>query len=253
MIVKEIVRVQVTVGQGTMAVQVLVDEIDLQEKFLVFQDFLAFSHFFKAVRFGEDRRPGVQFIDQSQVVGGNHQGLSGLIQGEKELNQKALGPGVEAHGRLIQEQDLWIHRQDRGEGHPFLLSPREHEGGSVPEVVDLKHPPSGRYHPANGLQWFGWTCLEDRAWVHHRPETEIPKPLYSDEEVVSFVRTCNVHQAPMTFNVGIYQDGTMAEASPEAGPARTAAASDWVHQKVQKNPAVKELIEGFDGEILSIE
>ncbi|MCX7424640.1 MAG: alpha-L-fucosidase [Planctomycetia bacterium] len=82
------------------------------------------------------------------------------------------------------------------------------------EQVDLKHPPQGRFLP-NGLQWFGWTCLEDRAWAHYRPDTEIPKPLYADEEVVSFVRACNSHQAPMTFNVGIYQDGTMPADSVE--------------------------------------
>ncbi len=34
-------------------------------------------------------------------------------------------------------------------------------------------------------------------------------------EIVAYVRTCNSHQAPMTFNVGIYQDGTMAPASVE--------------------------------------
>jgi hypothetical protein len=51
--------------------------------------------------------------------------------------------------------------------------------------------------------------------VQSRAGTEIPKPLYSDEEVISYVRTCNSHQAPMTFNVGIYQDGTMAPASLE--------------------------------------
>jgi hypothetical protein len=45
--------------------------------------------------------------------------------------------------------------------------------------------------------------------------TEIPKPLYSDQEVIAYVRACNAHQAPMTFNVGIYQDGSMAEASVE--------------------------------------
>jgi alpha-L-fucosidase len=40
-------------------------------------------------------------------------------------------------------------------------------------------------------------------------------PLYSDEEIVRFVRTRNSHQAPMTFNVGICQDGTVAETSVE--------------------------------------
>jgi hypothetical protein len=82
------------------------------------------------------------------------------------------------------------------------------------ELTDLKHPATARIH-SNGLQWFGWTCLEDRAWVHTRLDTEIPKPLYSDKEIVAYVRTCNSHQAPITFNVGIYQDGTMAPASVE--------------------------------------
>ena len=59
------------------------------------------------------------------------------------------------------------------------------------------------------------TCLEDRAWVHHLVNTQIPKPLHSDQEVIAYVRECNAHQAPMTFNVGIYQDGSMAEASVE--------------------------------------
>lgn len=82
------------------------------------------------------------------------------------------------------------------------------------ELVDLKAPATSRYL-ATGLQWFGWTCLDFRAWVHTKRNTEIPKPLYSDEEVAAFVRTCNSHQAPMTFNVGIYQDGSMAPASVE--------------------------------------
>ena len=46
------------------------------------------------------------------------------------------------------------------------------------ELVNLKAPAKARYLD-NGLQWFGWTCLEDRAWVHHRLDTEVPKPLYS--------------------------------------------------------------------------
>jgi len=82
------------------------------------------------------------------------------------------------------------------------------------ELVNLKSPATSRFLP-NGLQWFGWTCIDYRGWVHTRLNSEIPKPLYSDEEIVRYVRTCNSHQAPMTFNVGIYQDGTMAEASVE--------------------------------------
>jgi hypothetical protein len=80
------------------------------------------------------------------------------------------------------------------------------------ELVNLKAPPKSR-HLDNGLQWFGWTCIEDRRWVQSRLDTPIPPPLYSDKEIIDFVRACNKHMAPMTFNVGIYQDGTMASAS----------------------------------------
>ena len=42
-----------------------------------------------------------------------------------------------------------------------------------------------------------------------RLDTPIPAPLYSDEAILRYVRTCNQQDAPMTFNVGIYQDGTL--------------------------------------------
>jgi hypothetical protein len=100
-----------------------------------------------------------------------------------------------------------------GVNETFLYT--THQDYWAGELVDLEHPPTARCHAANGLQWFGWTCLEDRAWVHHRLDTQIPEPLYPDDQIAAFVRTCNRHQAPMTFNVGIYQDGTLAEPSVE--------------------------------------
>ena len=81
-------------------------------------------------------------------------------------------------------------------------------------VLKSQTPPKSRSLP-NGLQWFGWTCMDDRRWVHTKLDTPSPPPLYSDEQVVNFVRACNQHTAPMTFNVDICQDGTMASASVE--------------------------------------
>jgi len=80
------------------------------------------------------------------------------------------------------------------------------------EMNDLKHPAGSRCQ-SNGLQWFGWTCLDDRSWVHSQRDTEIVKPLYGDVELAAYVRACHANQAPMTFNLGIYQNGTMSQAS----------------------------------------
>jgi hypothetical protein len=99
-----------------------------------------------------------------------------------------------------------------GVNQTFLYT--THQDYWAGELVNLDDPASRRYLDS-GLQWFGWTCLEDRRWVHTRLDTPIPPPLYTDEQVIRYVKTCNQHTAPMTFNVGIYQDGTMAEASVE--------------------------------------
>jgi len=99
-----------------------------------------------------------------------------------------------------------------GVAQTFLYT--SHQDYWAGELVDLKAPAQRRYLD-NGLQWFGWTCLDFRAWVHTRRNTEIARPLYSDDQVAAYVRQCNAHQAPMTFNVGIYQDGTLAQPSVE--------------------------------------
>jgi len=99
-----------------------------------------------------------------------------------------------------------------GVAETFLYT--THQDYWAGELVNLESPATERYLDS-GLQWFGWTCLEDRAWVQSRLDTPMPPPLYTDEQLLDYVRACNEHMAPMTFNVGIYQDGTMAEASVE--------------------------------------
>jgi len=99
-----------------------------------------------------------------------------------------------------------------GVARDFLYT--THQDYWAGELVNLNEPPKSRYLES-GLQWFGWTCIDDRRWVHTKLDTPVPPPLYPDEEVIDFVRTCNQHGAPMTFNVGIYQDGPMAAASIE--------------------------------------
>jgi alpha-L-fucosidase len=97
-----------------------------------------------------------------------------------------------------------------GVAQTFLYT--THQDYWAGELVNLKSPARSRYL-ANGLQWFGWTCIDDRGWVHTALDHDVPQPPYSDQQIVQYVRTCNSHQAPMTYNVGIYQDGSMASAS----------------------------------------
>ncbi|MHC4572839.1 MAG: alpha-L-fucosidase [Planctomycetota bacterium] len=80
------------------------------------------------------------------------------------------------------------------------------------EMRDLENPPDGRYLH-NGLQWHGWICLDDPRWVHTKRDTEIPNVRFSDEDLVEYVRTCIRHQAPVAFNLSIYQNGRMSPKS----------------------------------------
>lgn len=97
-----------------------------------------------------------------------------------------------------------------GIAETFLYT--EHQDYWAGELVDLTSPPGGRYLD-NGLQWHGWTCLDDRGWVYARSNGEVSPPLYTDAELVAFLTQCRRHSAPMCFNTAIFQDGAVAEAS----------------------------------------
>jgi hypothetical protein len=82
------------------------------------------------------------------------------------------------------------------------------------EMADLDHPPTGRF-ATNGLQWHGWTCLDEPNWVWTGKTPPEPDPLYSDETIASFLRKCRVCHAPMCFNVAISQEGIVSATAVE--------------------------------------
>ena len=104
-----------------------------------------------------------------------------------------------------------------GIAEPFLYTP--HQDYWSGEMVDLDDPPTSRY-ARNGLQWHGWTCLDDRDWVWNKRRPPEPPPFYSDAVLAGFLRQCRVHRAPMTFNVAISQEG-MVSAKAVAALKRT--------------------------------
>jgi alpha-L-fucosidase len=83
----------------------------------------------------------------------------------------------------------------------------DHQDYWAGEAVDLSILPAGRYL-ANGLQWHELLCLDNRAWVYDKP-TPPAQPLYNDRELAAFTKEFRKHQAAVTFNIEIYQDGTL--------------------------------------------
>ena len=86
----------------------------------------------------------------------------------------------------------------------------EHQDYWAGELINLNTPPVARYL-ANGLQWHGWACLDDRQWVYTDNSIEPHPPLYSDSDILAFLSVCHRHQAPMCFNVICFQDGSLSE------------------------------------------
>lgn len=63
-----------------------------------------------------------------------------------------------------------------------------------------------------GLQAHSAIRLDD-PWFHITPNTDIQPPRYTAAQLTEYIRTCMEDQAVVTFGVGIYQDGTISEAS----------------------------------------
>ncbi|MFZ0500595.1 MAG: alpha-L-fucosidase [Steroidobacteraceae bacterium] len=63
-----------------------------------------------------------------------------------------------------------------------------------------------------GLQAHSAIRLDD-PWFHITPNTDIQAPRYTAAELTEYIRTCMQDHAAVTFGVGIYQDGTISEAS----------------------------------------
>jgi len=85
------------------------------------------------------------------------------------------------------------------------------------ELGSPQRPHTARYFedgPAKGLQSHSLLML-DAPWVHDKPNTPMELPRFTDEELISYVKACIANQGVVTMNLGIYQDGTIGEATLE--------------------------------------
>ena len=88
----------------------------------------------------------------------------------------------------------------------YLYTP--HQDYWAGEMDGLDRPPVSQY--VDGLLWHGWTCLDDRNWVHTQPDTEPAQLRFSDGQLVEYLAACRQTRVPMSFNVAILQDGSVS-------------------------------------------
>jgi len=71
--------------------------------------------------------------------------------------------------------------------------------------------PESRFVEGTRCQWHALTFI-DAFWVHAKPGPMEP-PLYDDDTLFSFVRSCKAVGGAVTLNAGIYQEGHISEAT----------------------------------------
>ena len=94
-----------------------------------------------------------------------------------------------------------------GVGMTYVFKEQDYIAG---EVNDLSYLPENAL--INGMQWHALTWI-DCFWGHTEKPVPIVPPRFADEELLTYVETCHRIGGAVTLNVGIYQEGNMAEAS----------------------------------------
>ena len=80
------------------------------------------------------------------------------------------------------------------------------------EANTLNHQPDSAL--IDGVQWHCLVWL-DCKWGHWEKAGEIEQPRFTDEEIWNFYENCRKAKGVVTWNIGIYQDGTLAEKTKE--------------------------------------
>ncbi len=87
----------------------------------------------------------------------------------------------------------------------------EREDYLAGESNDLSIRP-GNTELQDGKQWHGLVWL-DCLWGHFEKPGMIGPPRFSDEQLLDYLDEYRRYGGAVTFNIGIYEDGTLAEAT----------------------------------------
>lgn len=141
----------------------------------------------------------------SRVAGYWFDGWYQTLEAYPEIEPRDLLPSVRAgNPARLAAFNFWVY--------PIETAWQDYWAGEVAEIV---RPASSRYMtsgPAIGLQAH-FLLFADAPWVHSTPETEMESLRFSDAALIDFVRRNSEKEAPVTINLGVYQDGTIGEAA----------------------------------------
>ena len=109
--------------------------------------------------------PVGNFLDDGQIVCGGHGRLGSAARGEK-IDHVALAAGIQGGCRLVEQQDVRIEDQNRGQRDAFFFTAGEPVGRAVFQVGDF-------HFRHGGLDAVGDAIL----WPAHleRPESDLVK------------------------------------------------------------------------------
>ena len=70
--------------------------------------------------------------------------------------------------------------------------------------------------PHKGLQAHGMFILDGPDWGIWHPDTKIAKPIFTSEQIVNMAKGAKAHHVALSFNLLMYEDGTVSPASIDA-------------------------------------
>ena len=122
-----------------MQMRPLVDQVDRQHQLAVGEDLERSAVADEAVVLAEHDAAVGQHVERLEVVGGQHDGLAGVVELDDQLDQPLLRAWVERRGRLVEQQDLGVHHQHRRDRDTLLLAARQLVRRAVGELGDVEH------------------------------------------------------------------------------------------------------------------
>ncbi|MFD2331734.1 alpha-L-fucosidase [Cohnella sp. GCM10020058] len=92
----------------------------------------------------------------------------------------------------------------------YAFAEQDYLGG---EANDLKQLPTGPL--VDGMQWQALVWM-DCFWMHDRDaEGTIPPPRFTEDEMYAYTAACRRQGGAVTWNIGVYQEGTLSEPSAD--------------------------------------